>query len=176
MNYSSDKNLFVGPTTGTGDFIFTGTSVGIGQAPTAGLKLVVAGTGSFQGIKILSGASNGYVLTSDASGNARWAAASGGGSSTGWSLSGNIVGANDFFGSVNNRDLLFTRSGSRIGFLGDNGNIGWGYQTLLSLSTGQSNVAMGWNALNANTSGDNNVSIGGSSMYYNSTGSNNVAV
>ena len=51
--------------------------MGIGtSSPTD--KLVVVGTGSFQNLKILSGASNGYVLTSDASGNARWAVTSGG--------------------------------------------------------------------------------------------------
>ena len=64
---------------------FTGLTdgrVGIGTySPTS--KLDVVGTGTFQGLKILSGASNGYVLTSDASGNARWAAAGG----TNWSLS-----------------------------------------------------------------------------------------
>jgi trimeric autotransporter adhesin len=172
-NQFSIGNVVYGTGMGTGGLV--NGRVGIGTiTPTS--KLDVVGTGTFQGLKILSGAVNGYVLTSDASGNARWAAASGGGSSTGWSLSGNTIWASDYFGSINNQDLRFTRSGSRIGFLWDNGNIGWGYLTLNSLSTGQSNVAMGWSALNANTTGDNNVSIGGSTMFYNSTGSNNVAV
>ena len=60
--------------------------MGIGTS-TPSDKLVVVGTGSFQNIKILSGATNGYVLTSDAVGNARWAAAG----STNWSLSGNAI-------------------------------------------------------------------------------------
>ena len=69
-------------------FLDQSGSVGIGYSGTLSDRLVVAGTGSFQGIKILSGASDGYVLTSDASGNARWATPSGGNS---WSLSGNTV-------------------------------------------------------------------------------------
>lgn len=76
--------------------------VGIGTySPTS--KLDVVGTGTFQGLKILSGATSGYVLTSDASGNARWAAA---GSSTDWSLSGNAIGVNDFIGSTNGQDVV----------------------------------------------------------------------
>jgi hypothetical protein len=64
-----------------GNWIYgTGGNIGIGQSGAINDKLVVVGTWSFQGLKILSGASNGYVLTSDASGNASWAAA--GGSST----------------------------------------------------------------------------------------------
>lgn len=73
------------------------------MTPTS--KLDVVGTGTFQGLKILSGASNGYVLTSDASGNARWAAASA--PSNLWTLSGNTVGVNDFIGSTNAADVVF---------------------------------------------------------------------
>ena len=104
MNYASSNNLILRPYTGTGDFILTGTNLGIGVV-NATSKLDVAGTGTFQGLKILSGASNGYVLTSDASGNARWAAASAGGS-TGWTLSGNAIGANDFVGTTNAQPFI----------------------------------------------------------------------
>lgn len=82
--------------------------MGIGTS-TPGDRLVVVGTGSFQNLKILSGASNGYVLTSDTNGNARWAAQS---SSNGWSLSGNAIGANDFVGTTNNTNLIFKRNSS----------------------------------------------------------------
>ena len=50
--------------------------LGIGTTNPSNM-LEVVGTGTFQGIRIVSGASNGFVLTSDASGNARWAAAAG---------------------------------------------------------------------------------------------------
>lgn len=49
-------------------------NIGIGNtSPT--YKLSVAGTGSFYGLRVSSGATAGYVLTSDATGNATWQAA-----------------------------------------------------------------------------------------------------
>ena len=53
MNYASSNNLILRPYTGTGDFILTGTNLGIGVV-NATSKLDVAGTGTFQGLKILS--------------------------------------------------------------------------------------------------------------------------
>lgn len=52
-----------------------------------------------------SGATSGYVLTSDASGNATWQLAAGGG----WGLTGN-AGTNpltQFIGTTDNVDLVF---------------------------------------------------------------------
>jgi hypothetical protein len=60
------------------------------MTPTS--KLDVVGTGTFQGLRILSGASNGFVLTSDASGNARWAASAGNVTSV-FGRTGAVVGA-----------------------------------------------------------------------------------
>lgn len=78
-NQFSIGNVIYG--TGMGFTGLTAGRVGIGTiTPTS--KLDVVGTGTFQGLKILSGASNGYVLTSDAVGNASWAASSGGGGSS----------------------------------------------------------------------------------------------
>ena len=48
-------------------------NVGIGtNAPSE--KLQVTGTGSFYGLRVTSGATNNYVLTSDATGNGYWKA------------------------------------------------------------------------------------------------------
>ena len=100
-NQFSLGNVIYG--SGMGTTGLTVGRVGIGTyTPTS--KLDVVGTGTFQGLKILSGATDGYVLTSDASGNARWAAQS---SSNGWSLSGNAIGANDFIGTTNAKDVIF---------------------------------------------------------------------
>ena len=99
-NQFSIGNVIYG--SGMGTTGLTVGRVGIGTyTPTS--KLDVVGTGTFQGLKILSGATDGYVLTSDASGNARWASAG----STNWSLSGNTVGDNDFIGSTNGQDVVF---------------------------------------------------------------------
>ncbi len=75
---------------------------------TPSYKLDVAGTGSFYGLRVSSGATSGYVLTSDASGNATWQLAAGGG----WGLTGN-TGTNpltNFIGTIDNQDLVFKRN------------------------------------------------------------------
>ncbi len=109
----------IGPNDAAKVTILSGGQMGIGTStPTS--KLDVAGTGTFQGLKILSGASNGYVLTSDASGNARWASAS---TSADWSLSGNTVGVNDFLGSTNAADVVFKANNTEGFRLTKSGNI-----------------------------------------------------
>ncbi len=108
-----------------GNWIY-GNNGNIGIGTSTGLttdKLTVAGTGSFQGLKILSGASNGYVLTSDASGNARWANVTTG---TGWGFSGNVIGANDFIGSTNLQDLVLKTNNIERMRVASGGNISIG--------------------------------------------------
>lgn len=113
-------------------------NIGIGTMnPTE--KLTVAGTGSFYGIRVSSGASDGYVLTSDASGNARWAVAAGGGNN--WSLSGNAIGANDFIGTINDQDLVLKRNNIEVARFMDN-NVSIGSGALGSITTGINNTAV----------------------------------
>lgn len=59
-------SLQIGPNEAAKITVLSGGQVGIGTS-TPSTKLDVVGTGTFQGLRILSGASNGYVLTSDAS-------------------------------------------------------------------------------------------------------------
>jgi hypothetical protein len=49
-----------------------GTNVGIGGAPTVGNKLDVTGNTKTTNFQMTSGATNGYILQSDAAGNATW--------------------------------------------------------------------------------------------------------
>jgi hypothetical protein len=49
-----------------------GTNVGIGVAPTAGIKLDVNGNTRTTNFQMTNGAANGYILQSDAAGNATW--------------------------------------------------------------------------------------------------------
>lgn len=52
----------------------TGSRMAIGNT-NPGYTLDVSGTGSFSGFRLPTGSSNGYILMSDASGNASWQAA-----------------------------------------------------------------------------------------------------
>lgn len=130
-------------------------NVGIGTN-TGNYLLDVAGTGAFYGLRVSSGATSGYVLTSDATGNATWQAPV----SSGWSLSGN-AGTNpltQFIGTTDAKDLVFktfnietlrlTRSGSLFGV---------GYNTT---ATGTNQIILGENA-GENMDGQSNTVIGG---------------
>lgn len=65
--------------TGTERFtILSGGNVGVGSVNPEN-KLVVNGTASMTGFKMATGASNGYVLTTDGNGAGTWQVASGGG-------------------------------------------------------------------------------------------------
>ena len=82
-------------------------AVGIGTN-TPGYLLDVVGVGAFQNIRITSGATSGYVLTSDASGNATWQTLN----DKSWGLTGN-TGTNpltQFIGTTDNQDLVFKRN------------------------------------------------------------------
>jgi hypothetical protein len=87
-------------------------------------KLQVNGTISATGIKLSTGATSGYVLVSDASGNATWQANSGGGS--GWALNGSTVGAVKTIGTKDNYDFpVITNNVERMR-VGANGSVGIG--------------------------------------------------
>ncbi len=58
----------------------------------------------------------------------------------------------------------------------DNMNVGVGYQTLRSNTTGHYNEAIGYQALFANTSGSKNVAIGLDAMHFSTTASDNIAI
>jgi hypothetical protein len=61
----------------------TSTNVGVGTlAPDSGAKLDVSGKIKGTGLQVTTGATSGYVLTADASGNATWQAPAGGGAFT----------------------------------------------------------------------------------------------
>jgi hypothetical protein len=128
---------------------------------------------------------NGQVLTSNGSGTASWAAASGGVPYTGATGAVNL-GAYDLTvngvtvgkGQANITDntavgLNALNSASSSG----GGNSAFGYQALQANTTGgNSNSALGYKALTANTTGYNNTAIGASSLLSNTIGFNNIGI
>lgn len=80
-------------------------SIGTNNAVDNGNRLQVNGNLWTTGFKLPTGAAAGKVLTSDASGNATWQTATGGGGGSGWALNGNTAGAIDNFGTIDNYDL-----------------------------------------------------------------------
>ena len=105
-NVSSNSPLRLQTAGTTRAFIDDATgNVGIGNTSPA-QKLDVTGTAQMTGLKLTTGASNGFVLTSDASGLGTWQAAS---SFSGWSLTGNsgTTPGTNFVGTTDNLALEF---------------------------------------------------------------------
>ncbi len=115
-------------------------AVGIGTN-TPGYKLDVAGTGAFQSIRITSGATAGYVLTSDASGNATWQALSNSlpnATSTGNTLRWTGTGWSD----SNNKDILVNGITIGRGTGAITGNLMVGINSFSANITGVFNTAL----------------------------------
>jgi len=55
-------------------------------------------------------------------------------------------------------------------------NVGFGYNSLSSLTTGDYNTATGYSSLKANTTGNYNTAVGSSSLGFNTTGAQNTAL
>ena len=104
----------------------------------------------------------GYVLTSDAAGNAIWAAPSGG---SGWNLTGN-AGTDtsvNFIGTTDATNLVFKVNSTFVGLLSE-GSISFGTGSMnYPNATERHNAAFGAGALSHITTGDHNVSVGSNS-------------
>ena len=152
-------------------------------------NLHVTGRTTTENFTMLSGATVDYVLTSDGSGNARWAAAGGGGCSDLDCLSdveivlgaghagsaaqfnmfvsnGSTAGGAPQHGTLNDAraNIGFGPNSAKALTSGDY-NIGVGYQTLYSLTTGSSNIAIGYNAASTLSTTSNNVFVGHNAGY-----------
>ncbi|MEQ1743802.1 MAG: tail fiber domain-containing protein [Saprospiraceae bacterium] len=176
-------------------------NVGIGTSSPS-QKLDVSGTTKTTNFQMTNGAANGYVLQSDASGNASWVAPatlttaapaqiqdadadtkiqveeSSNENKIRFDLGGTerwvMQGAR--LESNNSGHSVFIGEGAGANDnLTDNQNVFLGYLTGAANTTGFNNVAIGTGALNANTTGNNNTMIG-SFAGNSTTGSGNVFI
>ncbi|MBB3841150.1 hypothetical protein FHS57_005171 [Runella defluvii] len=163
-------------------------NVGVGtSSPTA--KLEVNGNAKAKSIQLSDGAQNGYILQSDANGNASWAnpsALSGG--STSWTKNGNNqysnvtgnvgVGVGTPSQKIHLRGNLLVEHGRLLTY--DSGkNVYVGEEvggTDTTYTKGQHNTAIGANAFQNNTTGNNNVAVGRKALQSNTTGTFNTSI
>lgn len=165
-------------------------NVGIGtSAPDAKLHVVGA-------MKLVDGTqADGYVLTSDADGNASWSNASiledadndtkiQVEKSTDEDIIRIDLAGTEYFQihegrihSINAGGSVFLGQSAGINDdLSDNRNTGVGYVAANSTTTGSDNAAFGSYSLQHNTTGSNNVAVGKSASSSNTTASDNVAI
>jgi len=136
---------------------------------------------------------SGYVLTSDASGNATWSAPAG----SGWSLTGNsgTTAGTNFIGTTDNVDLQFKVNGTFSGCISKSQNsLYFGYNTGYVQNSNNvfigNNIAPSFTSVSNqrntfigngigyinNVSGSENTAIGHNSMYNLSSGVDNSAI
>jgi trimeric autotransporter adhesin len=106
-----------------------------------------------------------YVLTVDASGEAGWEAAAGGAT--------DINGLSDAL--VENNSIFLGNDPSGTTSTASN-NVAVGTTALDSITTGDSNVAVGYNSATALTTGEFNTAVGNASLLSLTTGTLNVAI
>jgi hypothetical protein len=87
-----------------------------------------------------------------------------GGGGSGWSTSGNVLGAGDWLGSTNNKPLIFKVNNQDAGTVDSNGNTFLGYRVSYS-SGGSNNIGLGDHAeVSGGGSNSNSIAIGISSQ------------
>ena len=100
-------------------------NVGIGTTTPNNKLEVIGDAAKFDSVIIVNGAFTGYVLTSDAAGNASWQAPSAGNS---WNLNGNSGTSplNDFIGTTDAQDMRFRTNNIQRMVLTQTGTVGIG--------------------------------------------------
>ena len=107
-------------------------------------------------------------------------------SNNSWKITGNsnIDPATQFIGTTDENDIQFRVNNVKSGVIEmtddlfnntKNGNVGLGYQTLNSNTTGSYNIANGFQTLYSNTIGDGNVANGFKALKNNTSGNGNIA-
>ena len=98
--------------------------------------------------------------------------------SSAWNITGNVGTnpGNNFFGTIDDNDLLFKRNNYRAGYVGIN-NTSWGFSAFGAAEiTGIQNSSLGAQSLQYNGSGDNNSAVGFAALIDNIDGNQNTAI
>ncbi|WP_299364962.1 tail fiber domain-containing protein [Winogradskyella sp.] len=112
--------------------------------------------------------SNGYILSSDANGNATWADPS--------SVITSVNEINDLTDGNSDGFSVYLGANSGDNDAGSGGNTGVGNSALAQNTSGSENSAFGSSALGSNTTGFLNTAVGSSALSSNTTGSFNTAI
>lgn len=149
---SSENSIFISGSTG---------NIGIGTAhPYA--KLHVDGSARINGLA----GSGTRMVVADANGNlsTEEIPSGGGGSGSGWTLTGNTVtgGADAYFGTINNKPINIKINNQSSGILDKDGNVVIGYQA--NNDNNSANVGLGKSVTIYGNNHDNHVAIGSSAQ------------
>ncbi|MEQ9251183.1 MAG: tail fiber domain-containing protein [Cytophagales bacterium] len=175
-----------------GDVVAQNGNVGIGTITPANRLEVIGDAAKFDSVIIVNGAQNGYVLTSNATGEASWQSLP---ASTAWDLLGNAgtIDGTNFIGSTDNVPLTFRVNNTRVGrlttasatFIGFNagasligdggGAVGFGYEALTTATSAGGNTAIGHQSLRL-TTGSTNTALGIRAGEINTTGAGNTFI
>jgi len=121
--------------------------------------------------------SNGQLLKTNGAGVLTWSNDNSG-SGSGWSLTGNsgTSPSTNFIGTTDGQPLIFKVNNIRAGFINNSTyNTSFGYQALISGTTGNFNTANGYASLQNNASGVSNTAAGYYSLFSNTSGNSNTA-
>ncbi|MDE4063254.1 beta strand repeat-containing protein [Phaeobacter gallaeciensis] len=97
---------------------------------------------------------------------------------TSWGAVGGeaVIAINDLTDAIHSDTSLYLGNGTGVSDdLTNNNNVGIGYQTLNSNTSGGTNIGLGYKALYFNTTGSGNIAQGYQALYSNTSGSNNIA-
>lgn len=177
---------------------------GLGMNPVTGSRLAVSGKTQTTNFQMTSGSFGGYILQSDATGNATWVNPTTL-SPVQWKVGGNsgTTAGTDYIGTNDAQDFDFRTNGilklrltqqGQLSFQNSGGSVfvgaGAGNSDDLTANqntfvgtnsgalttTGNLNTAVGHFALDTNTTGAGNTAIGRASLATNDLGSNNTAL
>jgi hypothetical protein len=146
----------------SGNVYNNGGNVGIGNT-TPAQKLDVSGTTKTVNLQITNGANAGYVLQSDASGNAAWVSPTAVATNNIYNSDGSLTGSRTVSMAANN--LSFSSTTGNLGFSTTSGNVAIGNTLTVTginaLGIGYNNTVSGNYAF---ASGNNNVGSGANSF------------